>query len=415
MFTIKEAKNAIKNGIKGYLLKDERGKYVMKEVNRLPFYLEGKPGIGKTEIVRQVADELNIGYVSFSLVHHTRNSVLGLPVIKELPDTSKYTSYTISEIIAKVLEEKEKGWEEGILLLDEFPCMSETILPIMLAFLQTKNIGTHTLPEGWVIVLCGNPPEYNLNARRFDAAIVDRMRKIDVDFEGEVFLEYGKGIGLHEIILEYIEMDTARAYRYIKNGKELELVTSRGWENLSHMMKTYELLGQDIRESDIRQYIKSEEISVDFYCYYIQCIGGMKYEDYLAILEGRDMEKYKDMLDGKSMSIKWRIAETIFKTAEKENKICLELTHQELKNHELVSAKRVDIFDETSNRAEAKLKVSNQLNNIIKFIKIIDEDKMLIEIAYSEINKNLAYMQILSEHPCEEFLKLCEEKYKIAI
>lgn len=415
MYTIKEAKNAIKNGIKGYLLKNDTGEYVMKEVNRLPFYLEGKPGIGKTEIVRQVADELNIGYVSFSLVHHTRNSVLGLPVIKELPDTSKYTSYTISEIIAKVLEEREKGYKEGILLLDEFPCMSETILPIMLAFLQTKNIGTHTLPEGWVIVLCGNPPEYNFAARRFDAAIVDRMRKIEVDFEGEVFLEYGKSVGIHEIILEYIKTDTARAYRYNKNGKELEIVTCRGWENLSHMMKTYELLGQNISESDIRQYIKSEDIAMDFYCYYVQCIGGMKYEDYVAIFEGKDMEKYASALDRKSMSVKWKVVETIFKTFEKENKNCLDATRQELRNLEAVNGQYKNIFEQVPDRKEAKMKASKQLNNIISFLKFIDEDDMLIEIAYSEINKNLAYMQILSEHPCEEFLKLCAKRYKIAI
>ena len=415
MYTIKDAKNAIKNGIKGYLLKDDTGEYVMQEVNRLPFYLEGKPGIGKTEIVRQVANELNIGYVSFSLVHHTRNSVLGLPVIKEFPDTSKYTSYTISEIIAKVLEERAKGYEEGILLLDEFPCMSETILPIMLAFLQTKNIGTHTLPKGWVIVLCGNPPEYNFTARRFDAAIVDRIRKIDVDFEGEVFLEYGKRVGLHEIILEYIKTDTSRAYRYCKNGKELEIVTCRGWENLSHMMKTYELLGQDISEFDIRQYIKSEDVAKDFYFYYTQCIGGLKYEDYVAVFEGKNMTKYVSVLEGKSMSIKWKVAENIFKVFDKENKTCIDATYNELKYLDAVNGKYKKIFEEDTDRTKAKIKASEQISNIIKYLKLIDEDKMLIEIAYNVINKNLAYMQILSEHPCEEFLKLCTEKYKIAI
>ena len=58
MYTVEEAKNAVKEGIKGYLHKDENGMYVMKERNRLPFYLEGAPGIGKTEIVEQIAREL---------------------------------------------------------------------------------------------------------------------------------------------------------------------------------------------------------------------------------------------------------------------------------------------------------------------------------------------------------------------
>ena len=76
IYTIKQAKEEIKNGIRGYLLKDQAGNYLSRKENRIPFYLEGKPGIGKTEIVRQIAKELEIGFVSFSITHHTRNSLL---------------------------------------------------------------------------------------------------------------------------------------------------------------------------------------------------------------------------------------------------------------------------------------------------------------------------------------------------
>jgi len=140
MNTIAEAKNAIKAAVKGYLHKDAEGNYVMQERNRLPIYQEGPPGVGKTEIVSQIAKELDLGLVAFSLVHHTRNSLLGLPVIETLPQGEKYTSYTMSEVIAKVREQVESGKKEGILLLDEFPCMADTIVPVMLSFLQTKNI-----------------------------------------------------------------------------------------------------------------------------------------------------------------------------------------------------------------------------------------------------------------------------------
>ena len=135
-YSISEAKKALKTGIRGYLAKNSDGEYLMNEVNRIPFYLEGNPGIGKTQMVGQVATELEIGFVSFSITHHSRNTVLGLPVINEVGGT-KFTEYTMSEIIAKVLECYEKGEKEGILLLDEFNCMSDTIMPVMLSFLQT--------------------------------------------------------------------------------------------------------------------------------------------------------------------------------------------------------------------------------------------------------------------------------------
>ena len=55
IYTVKQAKEELKNGIRGYLLKDNQGNYLSSKENQIPFYLEGKPGIGKTEVVRQIA------------------------------------------------------------------------------------------------------------------------------------------------------------------------------------------------------------------------------------------------------------------------------------------------------------------------------------------------------------------------
>lgn len=304
MYTIKAAKEAIKNGIEIYLNKDYEGNYLMDEVNRLPFYLEGCPGIGKTQIVKQVADELGIGYVSFSLTHHTRNSLLGLPVIKNMED-GKYTEYTMSEIIAKVIEAKHAGAEEGILLLDEFSCVSESILPAMLGFLQTKNIGTHTLPEGWVIVLCGNPPQYNRNARKFDAVILDRIRKIPVEFDEEVFLEYAKEIHIHPSIYSYLKVFPSGMYRCENVDGELQLVTCRGWENLSHALYGMEAFAREVDEEMVGQFIKSNEVVREFMRMYRMNRIGICQEDMSAVIAGKDIDKYVSKYTDIDDSIWW--------------------------------------------------------------------------------------------------------------
>ena len=120
-YSIKQAKNTIKEGIRVYLEKNKNG-YVMKEVNRLPFYLVGAPGIGKTELTSQIANELGIGFTSCSITHHSRNTVLGLPVITHLEGKEKevkYTEYTMSEIIGKVYE------QDPLLLCKEFLRLSK--------------------------------------------------------------------------------------------------------------------------------------------------------------------------------------------------------------------------------------------------------------------------------------------------
>ncbi len=306
MYTIEKAKRTLKNGIEIYLQKDSKGKYCMAEANRLPFYLEGSPGIGKTEIVKQVADELGIGYVSFSLTHHTRNSILGLPVIKDLSN-GKYTEYTMSEIIAKVLEKKEAGEEEGVLLLDEFSCVSDSILPAMLAFLQTKNIGMHTLPEGWIIVLCGNPPQYNRNARKFDAAILDRIRKVSVEFDAQVFISYAKEKEMHPAIIEYLSINPSNVYLCNTDNKELQLVTCRGWENLSYALYGIERLEKRIDKELVGQFIKSDEIAYDFYKFYILNNIGTSENDIKEIIKGKNISKYEEKYMECDFSVWWNM------------------------------------------------------------------------------------------------------------
>ena len=407
MYNIARAKEAIKNGIRGYLLKDENGNYVMEEVNRLPFYMEGSPGIGKTEIVRQIAEELKIGYVSFSLVHHTRNSLLGLPVIQELGSGDKYTRYTMSEIIAKVLESVEEGNQEGILLLDEFPCMSETILPAMLAFLQTKNIGTHRLPEGWVIVLCGNPPEFNKSARTFDTAILDRIRKLEIQFEPQVFLDYGKNIGIHGAVLDYLNIHKDHICRYKNEKTKQELVTCRGWENISHMLKTYETLEQNVDRECILQYIKSEEISAEFFTFYGQYCIGLDNKTMSDILNGIRIKQHVKTYEALPYQKKWKLMEHMADY--------LETNHQQLDWELEIQNETEKMLMELKELADRDEFGYIELMTPYEICTRLDRDRMIntsTDIRKEIMQRWLNYEQTSLEHKCKTTYD--DNRYKIA-
>ena len=169
---IKQAKEQIQNAMKAYFTKDTFGNYCIPIEKQRPIFLMGPPGIGKTAIMEQISRELGIGLVSYSMTHHTRQSALGLPFIaqREFEGQSfSVSEYTMSEIIASVYKcMTDTGCREGILFLDEINCVSETLAPAMLQFLQYKIFGMHQVPAGWVVVTAGNPPEYNKSVREFD-------------------------------------------------------------------------------------------------------------------------------------------------------------------------------------------------------------------------------------------------------
>ena len=81
---IKRAKQEIKNALRAYLAKDEFGAWRIPPIRQRPVLLIGPPGIGKTQIMQQIAEETGVGLVSYTLTHHTRQSALGLPFIEKV-------------------------------------------------------------------------------------------------------------------------------------------------------------------------------------------------------------------------------------------------------------------------------------------------------------------------------------------
>ena len=69
---IKEAKQQIQNAMKAYFTKDEFGNYIIPTERQRPVFMMGPPGIGKTAIMEQIASELGVSLVSYSMTHHTR-------------------------------------------------------------------------------------------------------------------------------------------------------------------------------------------------------------------------------------------------------------------------------------------------------------------------------------------------------
>ena len=269
---IKEAKQEISNTVNAYLCKNAEGEYRIPAIRQRPVLLMGPPGIGKTQIMEQIASECGIGLVSYTITHHTRQSAVGLPMIKtEEFDGKEYsvTEYTMSEIISGVYKAvKEQGHREGILFIDEINCVSETLIPTMLQFLQCKTFGNQKVPEGWIIVAAGNPPEFNRSVREFDMVTYDRLRVINIDADLEVWREYAREREIHNAILSYLDIRPQNFYSVMADVDGLKFVTARGWEDMSSLMYVYEELGISINAGVVGEFLHNEDIAEDFAAYY---------------------------------------------------------------------------------------------------------------------------------------------------
>ena len=287
---IRDAKQEVIHTILAYTAKNEWGGYEIPPLRQRPLLLIGPPGIGKTAIMEQAAAACGIGFVSYTMTHHTRQSAIGLPFIeREVFDGREcaVTEYTMSEIIASVLHcIRDSGCREGLLFLDEINCVSETLAPAMLQFLQNKTFGNHRLPDGWVLAAAGNPQEYNKSVREFDIATLDRLKYIEVESDYDAWRPYALERNVHGAIISYLDMHRDSFYVLEQTYTKCSFATARGWEDLSCLLFQYERLQLPVTPDLVGQYLHVSELAHDFSGYYQLFEAHKKVLPVPAMLEG---------------------------------------------------------------------------------------------------------------------------------
>ena len=269
---IQQAKEEIIRTFRAYMKRNPDGTHCIPVAKQRPLLLIGPPGIGKTAIMYEIAEETGCGLLAYSMTHHTRQSAIGLPFIshKEYDGrTYSVTEYTMSEIVASIYEYMEKtGKKQGILFLDEINCVSETLTPVMLQLLQNKTFGNVPLPEDWIIAAAGNPPEYNKSVRELDMVTLDRVKNMEITADLPTWQHYALEKGVHPAIRTYLSMYPDHFYNITDTDRGQLFVTARGWEDLSLMLLSYEEDGEPVTPEFFLEYLQHDDIARSFAVYY---------------------------------------------------------------------------------------------------------------------------------------------------
>jgi hypothetical protein len=190
-----------------------------------PAFMMGPPGIGKSAIARQIADERGWKIIDFRASTRDPVALMGLPDLSQ--DTTKWK-------VPDEFPQVKRDGKEGILFLDELNAAPPSMQAAMFGLVLDRKVGDYTLPPGWRVVAAGNHQSHRAAAQRMPTALANRFAHIAVDADtsgghDNVHVEYFNSIGVDPLLIAFLRFRPALIHKMPTND-ELAFPTPRSWE-----------------------------------------------------------------------------------------------------------------------------------------------------------------------------------------
>lgn len=203
-----------------------------------PVHIWGAPGIGKTAIVEEFADEVGMECVSMLGSQLAPEDIIGIPQIKDGK----------SQFIPPAMIARDEPY---VLFLDELNGASLDVQRAMYSLIYEKRVGEFYLPEGSIVIAAGNRQQDNAIVKTMSSALVNRMFQVELRPDQKQWLEWACANGIHPWITDYI---TQRLDHLFSEPPKVEepFSTPRSWHMLSDALKEYGAGEKDLDEKMLK-------------------------------------------------------------------------------------------------------------------------------------------------------------------
>jgi MoxR-like ATPase len=190
-------------------------------------YLEGASGIGKSDIVRQVAASRKLPVIDIRLAQCDPTDLRGVPSVED--------GRTYWNVPANFPDPEKEP--EGILFLDELSSAPPAVQAIAYQLVLDRAQGEYTLPDGWMVICAGNRQSDRGVTFQIAAPLKNRMTTLEVDTVLEDFLDYGSQNGLDPRVMAFVSDRADLLHKYTKEEYGKQFPSPRGWFAVSDSLQ----------------------------------------------------------------------------------------------------------------------------------------------------------------------------------
>lgn len=192
--------------------------------------LRGAPGVGKSSIVKAVADKLGIGFIDVRLAQMERVDFAGLPSIN-----NGMTEWNVPSFWPR--DQKSKG----IILLDEITSAPSDCQVAAYSVVLDRRIpnSNYVLPNGWLIVAAGNRTCDRAVVKTMSSALANRFVHFEVEANVEDWVKWATYNGINPSVIGFVNYRPNLLFKMEGQNLEQGWPSPRSWERVSNCISMF--------------------------------------------------------------------------------------------------------------------------------------------------------------------------------
>ncbi len=209
-------------------------KTAVKNLDMPAIHLWGPPGVGKSQVCRQVTKEEGVGFVDMRLSMMDPSDIKGLP----FPENGK----------TKWLPPSEFPTEgRGMLLLDEINLAPPLVQASAYQLVYDRRVGEYIMPNGWIIIAAGNKAGHGANTFKMAAPLRNRFIHIDFEYNIDDWREWAIKNNIATEVIEFVSYRPDLLFDFKPDRQDNAFPTPRSWEFVSKILRNSSNIKPDLR------------------------------------------------------------------------------------------------------------------------------------------------------------------------
>lgn len=194
---------------------------------KVPTFLWGAPGVGKSSIVKQIAKAKGVEFIDLRLALMDPTDLKGIPF---------YDKDSHSALWAPPAFLPRSG--EGILFLDELNSAAPSVQASAYQLILDRKVGEYELPSGWSIVAAGNREGDRGVTYKMPLPLANRFVHLDMEVNVDDWREWAYKKELDERIISYISFKNEHLFTFDAKSDAKTFATPRSWEYVDSILKS---------------------------------------------------------------------------------------------------------------------------------------------------------------------------------